>query len=303
MLFRRLYTVAAISLGALSAAAAAHATVIDRPFFQSQGLVVVWGDTQFVQAPGFAPIVSDFVLLDPSSSGTEGDDLIDTDVYVVRTGTLNPISNSHTSGDTGNNGNPVNGQTSGGVYDDNGPYYTGSGILSATDTLTAFGIETATDTSGSIAPVHNTSFFVASNTPFDIFAEATNVVTSGDFASSGFDGSNIGFNMSLDLGGTDTLQFSAATLPYGSNAQDPSVGGSGVVASVNDLGDMAAQVKVFDGGQRTAAALGSLTEQSVRFDNIYTLDMDASVPGVQPYDLSSGTGTIAADVTFTIFVP
>ncbi len=248
MLFRRLYIVSGISLGALAAAIGASADIIDRPFFQSQGLVVVWGDTQFVQSPGFAPIVSDFVLLDPASSGTAGEDLIDSDVYVVRTGTLNPISNSHTSGDTGNNGNPISNQTSGGIYGDNGPYYTGSGVLSATDTLTAFGIDATTDSSGAIAPVHNTSFFVASNTPFDIFAEATNVVTTGDFASSGFDGSNIGFDMSLDLGGSDTLQFSAATLLYGSNAQDPSVGGSGIVSSVNDLGDMSTEVKVFDGG-------------------------------------------------------
>lgn len=303
MAFCRFFTVTSLCLGALAAATSAQADVVDRPFFQSQGLVVVWGDTQFVQSPGFAPIVSDFVLLNPASSGTAGDDLIDSDVYVVRTGTLNPISNTHTSGDAGNNPNPISGQTSGGVYADNGAYYTASGILSATDTLTTFGMDASTDTSASIAPVHNTSFFVASNAVFDIFAQASNVVTTGDFAVNGFDGSNIGFDMSLDLGGSDTLQFSAATLPYGSNAQDPSTGGSGIVAAVNDLGDMSTEIKVFDGGQRTAAALGTLTEQSVRFDNVYTLDMDASVPGVQPYDLSSGIGIISADVTFTIFVP
>lgn len=302
MAIRRLLTTSLFFAGALAAANAAYADVIDRPFFQSQGLVVVWGDTQFVQFPGFAPIVSDFVLLNPANSGAAGDDLIDADVFVVRTGSLDPISNQNTSADRGNNPNPISGQTSGGVYADNGNFFT-SGLLSATDSLTAFGIDAASDTTGSIAPVHRTSFFVASNTAFDIFAEATNVVATGGFAASGFNGSNINFAMDLNLGGSDTLQFSNALLPYGSNAQDPSVGGSGIVSAVDDLGDMATEVKVFDGGQRTAAALGTLTEQSVRFDNVYTLDMDASVPGVQPYDLSSGTGIISADVTFTVFVP
>lgn len=302
MAFRYLYTYAGLSLSVLAASTAVHADVVDRPYFQSQGLVVVWGDTQFIQFPGFAPIVSDFVLLNPASSGTAGDDLIDTDVFVVRTGSLDPISNSHTAADRGNNPNPISGQTSGGVYADNGGFTT-SGVLSATDTLTAFGIDAATDTSASVAPVHRTSFFVASNAAFDIFAEANNVVTTGDFSTNGFNGSNIGFAMNLDLGGSDTLQFSNALLPYGSNAQDPSSGGSGIISTVDDLGDMGTEVKVFDGGQRTAASFGTLTEQSVRFDNVYTLDMDASIPGVQPYDLSSGTGIISADVTFTIFVP
>lgn len=299
---QRFFTSIGLSLGALAAATSAKADIVDRPFFQSQGLVVVWGDTQFIQFPGFAPIVSDFVLLNPASSGTAGDDLIASDVFVVRTGSLDPISNQHTSADRNNNPNPISGATSGAVYDDNGNYFT-SGVLSATDTLTAFGIDAATDTSASVAPVHRTSFFVASNAAFDIFAEASNVVTTGDFATNGFSGSNIGFNMSLNLGGSDSLQFSNALLPYGASAQDPSTGGSGVVSAIDDLGDMATEVKVFDGGQRTAASLGTLTEQSVRFDNIYTLDMDASTAGVQPYDLSAGAGIISADVTFTVFVP
>ena len=302
MAHRRFISAAGLSLGTLALSAAAFASAVDRPFFQAQGLVVVWGDTQFIQFPGFAPIASDFVLLSPASSGAAGDDLIDTDVYVVRTGSLDPISNSHTAAERGNNPSPISGETSGGVYADNGGYVT-SGILSATDSLTAFGIDGATDTSSSIAPVHRTSFFVASNAAFDIFAQSSNVVTTGDFAANGFDGGNINFSMGLDLGGSDTLQFSSALLPYGTRAQDPSTGGSGVIAAVDDLGDMSTEVKVFDGGQRTAAALGTLTQHSVRFDNVYTLDMDASVPGVQPYDLSSGVGIISADVTFTIFTP
>ena len=268
----------------------AYASVIDRPFFQVLGVVVVWGGTDFDDNGGTAPVVSDFVLLTPAS-GSAGADLISGDVYSVVTGSLDPISGSGTADDGTGTFDPVTGETSGGTFTDNGT----AGVLDAADTLTAFGIDANTDISAGLVGDHNSSFYVASNAAFDIFAQANNVVATGDFLTDGLDASNIGFGMGITVAGDDGLAF-------GANAQDPS-GAGGVVAAVDSLDDMATQTKVFDGGQRTAASVGNLAAQSVRFDSTYTLDADSAAAGVQGYDLSMGVGTLQADVTYTVYVP
>jgi len=131
-------------------ATTAYASVIDRPFFQVLGVVVVWGGTDFqnstttdsegnvISTPGQAPVVSDFVLLTPA---------------------------------------PVTGETTGGTFTDGGT----AGVLDAADTLTAFGINAETDISGGLVGSHNSSFYVASNAAFDIFAQSSNVLATGDF--------------------------------------------------------------------------------------------------------------------------
>jgi len=272
-------------------ASTAYASVIDRPFFQVLGVVVVWGGTDFDENGGVAPVVSDFVLLTPAS-GTVGADLIAGDVYSVVTGTLDPISDSGTAADGTAVFDPVTGETSGGVFTDNGT----AGVLDAADTLTAFGIDATTDISGGLVGTHNSSFYVASNAAFDIFAQSSNVVATGDFLADGVNDTNIAYAMSVNVAGDDGLA-------YGGNAQDPSTGGMGVVAAIDSLDDMSTQIKVFDGGQRTAASVGALAAQSVRFDSVYTLDADTGTAGIQGYDLSMGVGTLQADVTYTIFVP
>ena len=92
-------------------------------------------------------------------------------------------------------------------------------------------------------------------------------------------------------------------LAFGANAQDPSTGGTGVVTTIDSLDDISTQAKVFDGGRKTAASVGALAAQSVRFDSVYTLDSDTATAGTQGYDLSMGVGTLQADVTYTVFVP
>jgi len=296
MTIKKLGVTTAIIAGLLSTTA--FASVIDRPFFQSIGVVIVWGDTAFSEDPGFAPIVSDFVLLTPAS-GTAGADLIDTDVYAVATGTLDPISGAGTAVDRNGTIDPLTGETSGGNFTDNGT----SGLLDASDTLAAFGIDAATDTTGGLAASHHTSFYVASNAVFDIFAQSTNVVATGDFLTDGVDDSNISFDLSITDSGTDNLQFSTSTLTFGANAQNPSTGGTGVNPAINSLDDISTQSKVFDGGVRTAASLGTIVDQSVRFDSVYEFDAEPTTAGVQDYDFSMGIGTLQADVTYTIFVP
>ncbi len=272
-------------------ASTAYASVIDRPFFQVLGVVVVWGGTDFDENAGVAPVVSDFVLLTPAS-GTAGADLISGDVYSVVTGSLTPISDSGTAADGSAVFDPVTGETTGGTFVDNGT----AGVLDAADTLTAFGIDANTDVSGGLVGSHNSSFYVASNAAFDIFAQSSNVVATGDFDTDGLDDSNISFAMGVTVAGNDGLAF-------GANAQDPSTGGTGVVTTINSLDDISTQSKVFDGGRRTAASLGNLAAQSVRFDSVYTLDADSATAAVEGYDLSMGVGTLQADVTYTVFVP
>jgi len=265
---------------AIVTASTAYASILDRPFFQVLGVVIVWGADGM---DGAAPIASDFVLLTPAS-GLAGADLIGADGATVITGTLDAIdSDGINAGATA--ANPVTGATSGGVYSD----ANSSGILDAGDTLTAFGIDATTDVDG-MTNEHLSSFYVASNAAFDIFAQSSNLVTTGDFTT--LDETDISYAMALTLSGTD------GTLTFGGNAQSPATGGTGYVTAVDDLGDMTTATKVFDGGQRTAATVGGLVAQSVRFDNTYTLSAGGS-----GYDLSMGVGTIRADVTYTIYVP
>ncbi len=264
---------------ALVTASTAYASIIDRPFFQVLGVVVVWGADSM---DGNAPVATDFVLLTPAS-GSAGADLIAADGATVITGSLTPVSATGNNASGATLANPVTGATSGGVFADDG-----NGVLDAADTLSAFGVDATTDVAGGLVGQHKSSFYVASNAAFDIYAQSSNLNKTGDFSS--LSAADIAYAMSVTVAGNDGLAF-------GTKAQDPSTGGTGYVTTVNDLGDMTTATKVFDGGRRTASAVGSLAEQSVRFDNTYTLN------GASGYDLSMGVGTISADVTYTVYVP
>jgi len=73
-------------------ASTAYASIIDRPFFQVLGVVVVWGASDFDDASGTqSPIVSDFVVGLGAAGGT---DLIGADGTTVLTGSLTPIGAS-----------------------------------------------------------------------------------------------------------------------------------------------------------------------------------------------------------------
>lgn len=273
-------------------AGTAYASVIDRPFFQVLGVVVVWG----ADNAGTAPVVSDFVLL-TNTSGTAGADLIGgnaADTYAVVTGTLDSIA--FDAADNTVNGtaavDPVTGLPAAANFQDTG---TSSGVLDAGDTLSAFGIDATTDIDGAIGPAsYNSSFFVASNAAFDIYARSSNLQSTGDFATT-MGLSDIKLTMSVDAGAAADSG-AAGSLQYGAASQDP--GNATSIPTGMDLSQMtgANGLKVFDGVQRTAASVGTLAEQSVRFNNVYTL-------GTTGYDLSQGAGTISADVTYTVFVP
>ncbi len=268
---------------AIVTASTAYASIIDRPFFQVLGVVVVWG-ADGIDGTDDAPVVSDFVLL-TNATGTAGADLIAADGATVVTGTLLAIKDGVENVDgTTAAVNPITGGADNGTFTDGGT----TGVLDAADTLTAFGIDAGSDATSGMVNEHKSSFYVASNAAFDIFAQSSAFVATGDFLTDGLTTSNISYAMALDVAGNDGLA-------YGANAQNPGT----VPGVVNALNDIAVATKVFDGTQRTAATRGSLASQSVRFDNTYTLD-DGTGLG---YDLSMGAGTIQADVTFTVYVP
>lgn len=274
----------------------AFSSVIDRPFFQVTGLVVVWGATDTNANSGVAPVVSDFVLL-TNASGAAGADLIDGDVYSVVTGSLAPIEGDGQVFDAASF-DPVTGEatTPGGFDDDSYSDDNGNGILDAGDSMSAFAIDGSTDVDGLVG-AHNSSFYVASNAAFDIYAQSTAATTTGDFGS--LDESNITFSLAVTPSGDDGLAF-------GGNAQDPTgtANGTATATTVDSLDDMVgSDTVVFEGGQRTAATRGSLAAQSVRFDATYELDADTATAGVQGYDLSLGAGSITSDVTYTVYVP
>ena len=280
-------------------ASTAYASVIDRPFFQVLGVVVVWGADGFDDASGTqAPIVSDFIVGLGAAGGT---DLIAGDVHTVLTGSLTPISGTGADIDAASF-DPITGEVNGGAFND----VNGDGVLDAGDTLSAFEIDANTDVDAVGSTSHASSFYVASNTDFEIratrtAANVTGALTGVDAAGDpvALDTSNITWEMDITVDGNDGLAF-------GDEAQDPTGTAAGVstLASLDAMStDVTAPTTVFVGGQRTAAAVGTLAEQSVRFDLTYNLDTDLSTAGNQGFDLSTGVGTISSDVTYTVFVP
>jgi len=220
-------------------------------------------------------------------------------VNTVVTGSLTPVDGTLVSGE-------LDGTSFGGAFTDNATLGT-QGVLDANDSLAAFGITDTTDFDADIAngATHRSSFYVASNAAFDIYAVASNLTKTGDFdldASMGLDDIELAMSLApTGVAATDSTA-SGPSITYGANSQVPGTV-EAVVAAGETLDQMTTGVaganglKVFDGTTRTAAARGSLASQSVRFDNVYTLG------GVDGYDLSMGSGTISADVTYTVFVP
>lgn len=259
---------------ALLAGAPAHASIIDNPNFKVLGLVIVWG-SDGVNAGN--PVVSDFVIDTTAGSGADAD-LIAADVHTVVTGTLTPTPDSI----AGASPFELIDSTLGASFSTDTD---SSGVLDASDTFSAFGIDGTTDLGVEGAELES-SFYVASNTAFSINAIATATTATN------FDLSDIGYELSVTEAGNDGLAF-------GANAQFPHSGGAtgGVLNTVSTLDDMDSSTVIFAGNQRTAQAPGSIASQSVRFDAVYTLG------GVNGYDLSMGVGEIEADVTYTVFVP
>ncbi|MEO8102398.1 MAG: hypothetical protein ABI790_07725 [Betaproteobacteria bacterium] len=273
--FARKALVVAVAAGICGSASAA---VTDRVYFSAAPLVLVWG----TDASGNPAVVSDFVLVN-TASGTAGTDLTAASVIPVITGSMTAVPTAPSGNSLFAVTNPAAAPAGGGVLTDAGT----AGQLDAADTYTAFGLGATTGLGFAAAPQSH-SFYVASNSAFDIFAQAGAAAYTGNFSGANVPLTAISWAMSISAAATTDSGVSWG----GAAAQDPTTGGTGVIAATN-LSSFAAATKVFDGGRRTAAAAGTILAQSVRFSVQYGLN----------YDLSMGSGSVSVPVTYTVYTP
>lgn len=260
---------------AFMAASPAQAAIVDNPHFKVLGLVIVWG----ADASGTTPVVSDFII--DTATGAGDHDAIAGNVHTVVTGTLTPTPDSL----AGASPFQITNSSLGANFNTD---TNSDGVLDASDSFTSFAIDNTTDVTSS-GNAFNSSFFVASNTPFAIDASASTVAAN----TVNFTLADVGYSLAVTQSGSN------GGLNFGGNAQFPHTGGAtgGVAAGVTDLSAMATPVNVFTGNRRTAATPGTIAGQSVRFDAAYTLG------GSVGYDLSMGAGEIEANVVYTVYVP
>jgi len=282
------------AIGLASLNSPVSASVIDRPFLRANAVVILFGADGFQEEGGTGGIVTDFLFLD-TASGTAATDLIAADGVTINFNSqqFNPIQNGEDSGIELDIINP----TFGGDFTSAPPHQT----LDAADSFSAFGLQDNTDLELLNNGNRASRFLVASNSAFDIYGSVSNVQTSGDFTA--LDLSNIRYRLRIQTtGGGNSAN------RWGADAQDPSVGGGGLVigedaglplATLADLDGL--PVKVFDGGRRTAARNGTILSQAVSFQSRYNLLQADGI--LNAYDLSNGVGSISADVTYTVFTP
>lgn len=271
----------------------ALSSVVDRPFFRAASVVIVFGADDFIENGGEAPVVYDFHILDDATSGQAAPDLIGVDGRTINfnSGRFNPIQSGESSGWEFQ----INNETFGGDFISAGPHQT----LDANDAYTAFGLDNTSDVDLLGGGGRASRFFVASNVPFDIFGQASNISTSGDFDA--LDYSNIRYRLRYQVSGGGGVN------RWGRSAQDPAPSGNGITygdfgGPFSTLDGLAGvPIKVFQGEQRTAEEEGSIIDQAVGFQSIYNLT-GATING-NNYDFSQGVGSIAADITYTIYTP
>ena len=125
-----------------------------------------------------------------------------------------------------------------------------------------------------------TSFFVASNTAFNIEADII-----GDAQLPVQQLENISFQMTIDRQGSSPMAF-------GQKAQFPHTGGAtgGLATNIETLADLRKTRTLFTGNQRTARSSGTIAEQSVRFTAHYS-------------SKTARTSSPLPNVIYTVFVP
>jgi hypothetical protein len=241
----------------MAAMATANAAVVDKPSFKVLPVVVVWGG----DGAG-ATQVADFIV----GAGAASADLISGNVTPVVTGSLTAFAPD------------ADGELS--LTDASGNAITGTdvnsnGILDAGDSLAAFSADaTAKFGSGTLT----SSFYVASNTAFNITASVAN--GTGDLAM-------VGHQVGIAYSGNDGLAFGGSSKSSLGNASTYTGGNLG---SLNGT-------TILDITESTANAPGSIADQSVRIDNTYTLATSAGGLEMSPSDV------ISADVTYTVAIP
>jgi len=259
------------------------AEVLDRPNFDVEGVVIVWA----ADAASNVPVVADFVLdrgTGTSAAGSGDTDLIAGNAHTVVTGTLSATQDSSS---TATGGIPfVLTNTDRGTINTD---IDGDGRVTGADAFTSFGVTNLSDARVDATRQYS-SFYIASNVPFAIDAQAFTPSTFTEFILLLITRVQLSATLSGEDGG----------IAFGDRAQLPNSGGasSGFANSLR-LWDLRNAQNVFTGDQRTAAAPGSIAEQSVRFDAEYSIGA-ANLGG---YDLSLGTFDFEVEMVYTVYVP
>lgn len=252
-----------LAVGSAIFAGSTQASILDRPHFEVLPIIIVWAADDTTGAPN---MVTDFII----GSGP-GVDLIAADGRSLYTGDLTATEDAAGSIALGNFLS---------VDLDTPP-----GIAFDTDdlinsTFSSFDVSDNATVAGNF--VRNTSFFMATNTPFSIHAQAADVNQSND----DFGLDDISFEMSRTQTGT------VGSFSWGSNTAAPD---TEVMNTVSSLNDLTSETEFYTSDTRTAGSPGNIVQQSVRFDSTYKLFGDDG------YDLSGGHGTIEAEVTYTFY--
>ena len=163
----------------------------------------------------------------------------------------------------------------------------GDGFLDAADTLFAFGIDGATDIAlTSETQTYSHSFYITSiGTRFSMHGQASLAGSTGDLASS-VSLADIGFIPSVTRRGNDD------GFNFGARANRGNININNAIATLQDISGAATEVIVFRRQSGIRQRNGSLEDQMLRLDFLYTL------PG---YDLSMGVGDLNLEVAFDFY--
>jgi len=259
---------------------AAEPLAQDKVGFRVPGLVIVWAADG---AGASTPIVSNFIIDtgNGNTAATSGDtDLIGQDVFTVVTGTLAATDDGLGT----SNGTPFrlrNIPGRGGFLTDSN----GDRLTNSEDSFSSFRLRQNSDINIRMAEI-SSSFYVASNTAFSMYAQSFPMGTTTPDQMS-----RMRLWLSVTTSGNDGLAF-------GSAAQHPSLeaGRLGSRANGRRLSALETPRRVFVGDRATAAGRGTIADQSVRFDLRYRYN-DGD------YDLSEGAHDAEATVVYTVYIP
>ncbi len=263
---------ATASLG-LCATLPSLGSVIDRPVIKVDGVVIVWG----ADNTSTTPIASEFIIEDGGAST----DLIAGDVFTVLTGTLDALDETYANdaGATLRIRRIANGPNQ-------DTRANGDRVTDASDSFTAFELDDRTDVR-TIRSEIESSFYVASNKAFSIDAVSSAVGNPADL-------NLIRLRMRVTRNGSDDgLAFGgSAQFPHTTNTRRAGVQHN----NYRRLSLMTGGYNIFNGNRRTALSVGSIADQSVRFDQTYRWNTGN-------IDLADGVFDVEAEVEYTIYIP
>lgn len=261
------YKAALLATLGLAISPLSHAGISDRTSFTVPPIVILWAANDDT---GEVPIVTDFIIQDSNGLNT---DLISVDGRTVApvTGALVPTTDAAYAADFSTDFLVLSSPSAPAIQID----------ADQPQPFDAFELAGGTTLRSDLGVTYYSSFYIASNTPFNITTSVDEVLTTGDF---GLD--DVRQYFSFETHGLNE------PVPFGTSAQEP----GGIELQAQTLADLDG-VDILQGARSTAASSGSIADQSVRMDLYYDIADGLTI------DLSHGSGTVIADVTYTAYVP